>query len=126
MKAPICYCGAVAVLCRGRYGRYWSCSSHDCEGVVGAHDDWRPKGTLADKVTRQARINAHTDFDALWSQLGRDKRSVAYGWLAEQLSLTPDECHMGEMNRNQCDEVVTVCRDADPQDILDWEQTDED
>ena len=122
MKPPTCYCGAVAVLCRGRFGRYWSCSSHDCEGVVGANENGSPKGTLADKATRQARINAHTDFDRLWSELGRDNRSRAYRWLAEQLNLTPDECHMGEMNREQCDAVVTVCREADSQDILDWEQ----
>jgi hypothetical protein len=37
------------------------------------------------------------------------KRHEAYGWLANQLGLSRDDCHIGMFDVAQCERVVRVC-----------------
>lgn len=112
------YCGTPAVLVDSRviygtsYGRAWACGRYpECDAYVGCHQGTdRPKGTLADAALRRARKAAHAAFDPLWQRRGGgNRRSVAYAWLARQLGLGVDDCHMGLFDLETCRRVVEVC-----------------
>jgi len=123
--APICpYCGAHAVLAdsaevyHGRdYGKIWLCRW--CEAWVGVHKgdgQNRPLGRLANKELREAKRRAHAVFDPLWARkLERDgcskaeARGAGYRWLAQQLGIPREECHIGRFDVEQCARVVEVC-----------------
>ena len=83
-------CGAKAelrdssVVYKGRnFGLVYVCSNFPkCDSYVGVHKGTnRPKGTLADRNTRDARMRAHAAFDQIWKN-GRMGRSKAYRLLA--------------------------------------------
>lgn len=118
------YCGEKAKLLEnsaelynGRdYGPAWACVP--CGAWVGCHPGTRtPLGRLADKELRQAKIAAHAAFDRLWKaklrrEGGRKKlaRGAGYKWLAAQLGIEREECHIGMMDVALCRRVVEVCR----------------
>jgi hypothetical protein len=54
-------------------------------------------------------MNAHIEFDPLW-QYGGLTRVEAYKWLAEQLGVPVGECHIGQMDVEQCEAVVRHVR----------------
>lgn len=56
----------------------------------------------------KARMAAHKAFDPKW-QSGSMSRSAAYRWLAKEMGMTRDECHMFEMNEEQALRVVFLC-----------------
>jgi hypothetical protein len=64
---------------------------------------------LANKELRRAKNNAHCAFDPLW-QDGTMSRSDAYAWLASQLGISMDSCHIGEFDVEMCSQTVVVCR----------------
>ena len=57
----------------------------------------------------KARWRAHRAFDALW-QNGVMDRPTAYRWLAEQLHLKPNKCHMSAMTFRQCKRTTQLSR----------------
>ena len=67
-----------------------------------------PKGTLANAKLRKARLRAHEAFDPLW-QKGYINRSNAYEWLAKQMRMHIDNCHMALFDYEQCQEVIRIC-----------------
>lgn len=54
------------------------------------------------------RIMAHQAFDPIW-QSGEMTRSEAYQWLAKEMGLSPERCHMEQMDVAQCDRVMEIC-----------------
>jgi hypothetical protein len=56
----------------------------------------------------RARLAAHKAFDTKW-QSGGMTRSAAYRWLAKEMGMTRDECHMFQMLEEECWEVVRIC-----------------
>jgi hypothetical protein len=56
-----------------------------------------------------ARGVAHAAFDPLW-QSGVMTRTAAYKWLAAQMGLNVQDCHMEKFNADQCRRVVEICR----------------
>lgn len=48
----------------------------------------------------QARIDAHRYFDPLW-HFGLLSRKEAYRMLAEEMGLTPEQCHIALMTEEQ-------------------------
>lgn len=117
---PTCpYCGASAVLRVGTWGYQWRCAP--CDAHVGCHGSTtRPKGTLANRVTRAARIAAHEAFDPLWrlkltrhpTMPRRHARDRAYAWLADQMGLPVEACHIAMFTEAQCRMVVALCEVA--------------
>lgn len=84
----------------GKWPYIWRCPS--CGDYVGCHEfTQKPKGTLADRKTREARIAAHLAFDPIW-QGGALSREDAYAWLASQLGKRPHEVHIGRMGLRLC------------------------
>ena len=56
----------------------------------------------------KARIAAHNAFDPLWKS-GKFHRSVAYEWLASELSLPVSKTHMILFDVAMCRKVVAIC-----------------
>lgn len=100
------------------YGMMWIC--RPCDATVGTHSnssDHKPLGRLANKELRAWKVHAHEVFDPLWwakmRQTGCSKyeaRSAAYHWLAEQLGLPIEKCHIGMFDVEMCRRVVEVCK----------------
>jgi len=57
-----------------------------------------------------ARGEAHAAFDPLWKS-GKFTRTAAYKWLATQMGVRTEDCHMEMFNVAQCRKVVEICRD---------------
>ncbi len=109
-RAPDCpYCTEPSVLIDsaevygGRsFGPIYLC--RPCRAWVGCHPDTTtPLGRHANADLRKAKIAAHNALDPLW------KRKAAYAWLAEQLGIDRDDCHVGMFDVAQCERVVEVC-----------------
>ncbi len=110
--APACpECGAAMVLkqtTRFRYPKtgkprlFLACSTWPtCPGTHGCHPDGSPCGIPADKATKQARMQAHAWFDALW-QSGRMTRRAAYRVMQRLMDMTEEEAHIARFTRDQC------------------------
>lgn len=119
MKKPtvICpYCGRAARLVDSArvygtsYGKIWLCSGWPiCDAYVGVHScTHAPLGRLANPELRAAKKAAHAVFDPLWKR-GMMSRSEAYTWLAEQLGISMDECHIGMFDVDLCKRVCCAC-----------------
>ena len=90
--------------------KFWQCKP--CGARVGCHKDTdEPLGRLANAELRQAKMKAHEAFDPLWKRElgGTMKRGKAYEWLAGQMNLTKDECHIGMFDVAQCQQVISIC-----------------
>lgn len=119
---PRCpYCSNAAVLADGATiypGRidlkdlkFWWCEP--CDAYVGCHkpnkgygDGTRPLGTLANGELRKYRMKVHLEFDALWNT--KEERKAAYKWLAAELQIPPDKCHIAMFDAAQCEKVYFI------------------
>lgn len=80
-----------------------------CGAHVGCHPGTtRPLGRLANAELRKAKMAAHAAFDPIWKS-GQMKRKQAYRWLAEQLGIAVNDCHIGEFEADMCKRVVEAC-----------------
>ena len=126
-KDPCAYCGSKVELRMtskhvygGRdFGPVWTCSNYPtCDAYVGVHKSSnQPLGRVANKELRKWKKDAHALFDPLWrlkqrrEGLSKKKaRDAAYTWLAEQLGIEKDDCHIGMFDVDMCKRVVDVCR----------------
>ena len=118
MKCP--YCGRPASLVTGKeiyphrsdlnHLNFYQCKP--CAAYVGTHKGtFKPLGRLANAELRKAKIAAHAAFDPIWRS-NNMSRGAAYKWLANQLGMTRDECHIGMFDLDQCQKVIAVCRAA--------------
>lgn len=123
---PICdYCRFPAKLVTGEkvyphrkdlhHKKFWYCDNSHPPAYVGVHeagkdqgDGTKPLGRLADKVLRKAKRNAHQAFDYLWQDRIMSRKE-AYAWLAKELGIKPERCHIGMMDVQTCNAVVDVC-----------------
>ena len=95
---------------------FWYCPP--CKAWVGCHPGTHnPLGRLADAELRTAKMNAHSAFDQLWRRKMKREgcskskaRKAGYAWLAEQLGMDRERCHIGMMDVPDCLRVVEVCR----------------
>jgi hypothetical protein len=120
MTAPDCpYCGEPSEKATGKeiyphrpdlYEKtFYRCTP--CKAYVGCHPGTEnPLGRLANAELRKAKNAAHAAFDPRWKgQKGRVRREQ-YKWLAEQLGISKDDCHIGMFDVDMCRRVVEVCR----------------
>lgn len=126
-RKPICpYCQQPALFIESSaevysrdYGPLWIC--RPCQAWVGTHkndgnperDKNRPLGRLANAELRAAKIKAHDAFDPLW-QRGVMQRPAAYKWLAREMGIDRNQCHIGLFDVGQCLKLVEICRRASP------------
>lgn len=119
---PDCpYCGEASKLVGGDViyphrpdlydKKFYQCSP--CGAYVGCHKGTeKPLGRLANAELRRAKMAAHGAFDPIWRNGGM-KRSNAYAWLAQQLGLSEEECHIGMFDVDRCKQVVAICNNRD-------------
>jgi hypothetical protein len=114
------YCNRPAKLVTKTYVGYparrlWTCDA--CDAWVGCFPQSDvPLGTLANAELRSLRQEAHRVFDVLWKEKAvragmppRQARTLAYAWLAEQLGLPPEACHMAKMREADVRRVIEIC-----------------
>lgn len=133
------YCVALAVLVTGKdiyqhrpdlYDQnFWRCPR--CGAYVGCHKrnhklgfkGNEPLGRLADAELRAAKHAAHQLFDPLWNPkeasrrwrtAPRMSRHAAYSWLAGQLGIKVEECHIGMFDLETCMRVMEISKRALP------------
>lgn len=100
---------------------FWLCNS--CGAYTGTHqaghrgDGTVPKGRLADKPLRAIKMKTHTVFDDLWKKNKGIDRAGAYRWLAHQLELDKDCCHIGLFDYATCEATIELVRAATPQHV---------
>lgn len=108
---------------RGNRWIYFCENRPACRGLMSAHPSGEPCGVPADQATRTARNKLHEMFDPLWfpaprlyqirerdpdareqaaRNIRRAARNRAYAWLADQLGLTKDECHISHFDIERC------------------------
>lgn len=118
------YCGDVAKLFQSSahlyngkdWGPVWECQC--CHAYVGCHPGTnKALGRLANKDLRVWKMRAHAAFDPLWKYKRAQKRSgwkkargTGYKWLAKQLGIEFDECHIGYFDIEKCKRVVEICQ----------------
>lgn len=59
-------------------------------------------------------MEAHAAFDPLWKVEGH-KRGQLYGWLAKQLGIPKEKCHIGMFDEDMCGRVVEICNTVKPE-----------
>ncbi|WP_088255607.1 zinc-finger-containing protein [Fimbriiglobus ruber] len=129
---PYCGSGAKLVLGRAIYAdrwpnlsdkAFWACERYPtCDAYVGCHPGTEtPLGRLANKELRGWKLKAHNSFDPLWKaklakrqrEQGPDPkiraRGTGYQWLAGQLGIPVEQCHIGLFDADTCRRVVTLC-----------------
>jgi hypothetical protein len=62
---------------------------------------------MANAELRAARSRAHAAFDPMWR--GAGWRTHAYKWLAAELGIAPEVCHISMMDVAMCERVVEAC-----------------
>ncbi len=88
----------------------WLYLCYPCGAYVGCHPGTtKPLGRLANYELRRAKQAAHAAFDPLWRD-GKKKRKEAYTWLAEQLGVHVNDCHIGYFDVDMCRRVVEACK----------------
>ena len=117
-KPPQCpYCGESSQPVTGKviyphrpdleHLNFYLCAP--CEAYVGCHDERYtldklnpvPLGRLANAELRKAKQLAHSAFDQLWKTNGMT-RAEAYTWLASEMGIDKDKCHIGMFDVEQC------------------------
>ncbi|MCK5662505.1 MAG: hypothetical protein KAI17_03415 [Thiotrichaceae bacterium] len=123
IKIPTCpYCGTLSELCTINvfYGRpikkgyLYVCRDYpECNSYVGCHPGTiRPLGSMANKELRTYRSELHALFDPQWKNaIPKQKvRSELYHWLAGELSLPVEKCHMAYFNLEEAKQALQICR----------------
>ena len=91
--------------------KFYGCSNWPkCKATHSAHKDGSPLGIPANKQTKILRIEAHKTFDKLWKNKLMS-REYAYAWLAEEMHINFNFCHIGMFNEDQCRQVINICED---------------
>lgn len=117
MNKVLCdYCGKEAKLVGGNkiyphrkdlYNRkFWLCET--CDAYVGTYKNNTPLGRLANTELRAEKIKAHAAFDHLWKK-GTQSRSEAYEWLAKELKIPIEQCHIEMFDLDMCKKVISIC-----------------
>ena len=125
---PICVeCGDLGVLVSGRVAYpakpewaercFYRCA---CGALVSCHPGTAiAAGRPGSARTRWARAKVHEAFDLRWngggSRMGNASgraRRKAYAWLARQLGIDVDACHVGWFDEATCWRVVEACSPA--------------
>lgn len=122
LKCP--YCGSDAhlvdsfIIYNGRsYGWAYVCGKFpECDAYVGCHPSTKtPLGRLANKELRTLKTQVHRAFDPLWIRKAqktrcskRQARKTGYRWLAKQLGIAFDECHVGMFDEETCRRTLKI------------------
>lgn len=117
---PYCGCKSKYVdssVIYGRsYGMVYRCEP--CDAFVGVHHKTSKKalGRLANRELREWKKKAHSYFDQLWKRglkegrIKHEVRSSAYKWLANELEIKVEHCHIGMFDIELCRRTIEACK----------------
>lgn len=129
-RKPVCpYCTVPAELVTGdkiypnlpdlKDKLFWRCLP--CMAWTGTHKGTkRALGRLSNLKLRRLKRRAHRAFDPLWERkikMGFAKafaRNKAYEWLAGELGIEVDKCHIGHFDEEMCERVIAICEKYHP------------
>lgn len=122
---------------------FWVCPV--CDARVGSHPDGRPLGTAANAELRNARQHVHQKLDPIWKDafllpnyesarrnpdekerrkalaiIKRTARVRTYAYLAEQMGMTKEECHVAMMDIHQCRIAYRAVMRISYEDVRTW------
>ena len=87
-----------------------------CGAKVGCHPGTAiPMGMPCGRTTAKARQVAHAAFDPIWEAKvaggtsRENARQAAYRWLARELGIRPDDCHIAYFNKAMADRAIAKC-----------------
>lgn len=89
-----------------------------CDAKVLCHPGTKnAMGKVANQKLRTLRRVAHKYFDKLWKYKmtveytnKAEARNAAYQWLADQLGIPFDDCHIGYFGYNRIGKVIDICK----------------
>jgi zinc-finger-containing domain len=58
---------------------------------------------------RAYKVAAHNAMDRLWWRKGKKSRDKVYSWLASELGLAKDKCHISFFDIDTCKRVIELC-----------------
>lgn len=93
----------------GRFGGFFGCPHYPHCDIIGAWSKHDGLFRVSTQDDRTARIEAHATFDPIW-QSGCATRSELYAWLAEQMGLERDKCHIQHFDEATCIRVIELCK----------------
>jgi len=120
------YCGRLTEFVDSKkvygksYGMIYLCES--CDAFTGVHEGTsKAHGRLGNKELREAKHKAHQYFDKIartslinkiWDKWipNVSNRNKAYKWLAQQMGIDEEICHIGMMDVEQCMRVIEICK----------------
>jgi hypothetical protein len=96
--------------------QFWRC--RPCKAWVGCHgNSSNPMGRLANSELRGWKVRAHAAFDPLWMRKRKREqiskkaaRNAGYAWLAKELGIPRDQCHIGLFDVDACKRVIELCQ----------------
>ncbi len=125
LVCPYCHKSSVfmdskAIYKKQSHGMVYACLP--CKAWVGVHKGTdKALGRLANERLRQLKIQAHDYFDPIWKRIiegglsnKHKARNKAYCWLAKEMGIERQFCHIGYFNEDQCEKAIKI--------ILDWEE----
>ena len=102
------------------YGMIYRCD--DCDAHVGVHKRTdKALGRLANEELRRYKSKVHELFDPLWRS-GKindiwpkyipdtSNRNKAYKWLARQLEIKEEFCHIGMFSKRYCKRAINILK----------------
>lgn len=105
----------------GDWPYVYACADRECNSYVGVHPRTDiPLGTLANAQLRQARRAAKEAFNPLWvgmagmrakSVANKARRTAAYTWLAGELGIPVEQCHIAWFDIDMCYATVVACKE---------------
>lgn len=85
--------------------KFYGCSKFpECKATHGAHPNGNPMGMPGDAETKKLRIQLHDLLDPLWKKK-KMRRNEAYKLLRSLVGCR-DKIHIGELNKEQCQEAI--------------------
>lgn len=118
MEVICSYCGQLTKLVQGSeiyktenkpYSKKYFYYCKECDAYVGCHPGTKNSmGTVANRRLRKLRNSCHNSFDKIW----KDKhltRSQAYKWLAAELNISPEQCHIAMFDEQICLKAIQKC-----------------
>lgn len=85
-----------------------------------AHHEYQPTNTVAVAVDRKRRRHAHRWLDEMWRTAPAFRRAAArvqaYRWLAGEMGVAEEECHIGLFTGDRLRQALTICIAANRRD----------
>jgi len=92
------------------YGSGYCYYCNDCNNFIVTQrgDHKRALGTIADKTTKELRLECHKYMDALWEN--SRQRRYYYHKLSKEMGIPFESCHFGMMDKEMLEKALEILR----------------